>query len=95
MRNAISRFEVDPVGLQFLDVVKEFFRTHGVKMAVSQLLLQIDVFIKHALHRVGVHIDGYCAFMNTEGIVGRGLGHGHSFVLVHLVVSAAGEKSCG
>ena len=46
------------------------FRAHGVEMAVAELLLQIDVFVEHALNGVGVHIDGYCAFMNSERIVG-------------------------
>jgi hypothetical protein len=52
------------------------------------------------LNGVGVHIDGYCAFMNSERITvgifgGRSLGHGRSLVLVHVCVTAAGEKKSG
>jgi hypothetical protein len=76
------------------------FRAHRVEMAVAKLLLQIDVLVKHTLNSVGVHIDGYCAFMNSERITvgifgGRSLGHGRSLVLVHVCVTAAGEKKSG
>src|SRR5215212_6740248 len=63
-------------------------------MAVVEFLLEVHVFVQHTLHGVGVHIDGYCAFMDSEWIVSRILGHGRRFVVIHCGVSTAGEKCC-
>ncbi|HSK29420.1 MAG TPA: hypothetical protein VLA17_05605, partial [Candidatus Limnocylindria bacterium] len=72
------------------------FCAHRVEVAVAELFLQVYLLVKNALNGVGVHIDGYCAIMDSEGIVGRVPGHGlSSLMLVHLRLTAAGVKRRG
>jgi hypothetical protein len=69
------------------------FRAHCNEVPVSELLLNIDVFIQQSLRGVDVHIDYDSASMNGERVGGRRLRQGCILIVViHLFASAARKR---
>jgi hypothetical protein len=66
-------------------------RAHCVEVAVVELLLNIDVFVKQTLRGVDVHVDRDGTLMYREWI-GFGGGDCVLIVLIHLFVTTAGRK---
>src|SRR5215204_111272 len=66
-------------------------RAHRVKVAVAELLLNIDVFIQQSLRSVDVHVDRYGPLVDGKGI--RRFCHSGFFGFwIHVSLRTAGNK---